>query len=397
MQQIKNVSISEILIVLLLWFSAFVKYQDESLTTLSLYVAMPIAALISALKWGITIKDNKYFTLLLGVYLISLFTSFTGMNFALSMDSMKTMLGASLLSFIVFKASSNAKIIPFLYITYIILYASAWLYAKDNILSLSDFDISNSRMNDDKLNANHMAYYTFYFTIIVYLFGDILRGKLSKFFIFLFWLLYPLSFWVSIFTASRQVLILQIPLLLILTYKRYFKDNRSPIKIVILLLFVGAFFCLYDYVLDIFSNSMLAKRSEVNAQEDIRHLLLQEALKVGFENPIVGVGPACTTLVLPRNLGSHCTYTELFACSGILAPILYIIMLCKFVVKQISLYNRTNDKTFWLFIIFGLFFAFDNFFYMFHYDIWLMSFFILVCSHSISYKKQVFNILSIPK
>lgn len=385
-QHKNKANMMEYLIIALLWFSAFVKFQSPSLNPIALYGAIPFAVVLCIIRWGISCKENIYICFLFLIYGWCLITSMTSIDIAMSLTSMKAMMGAAMLSFIFFKVSYNIRLIPFLYATFIILYVSAWLYAKDNILVMSEFDISSSRMNDEMLNANHMAYFTFFITIIIYIYGLIYDGKLGKFYKLLLWGLLPLSFGVSIFTASRQVLVLQIPLLCILIYKRYFSGKQSFIRVLlILLIIIFSSVFLYDSIMDIYGNSMLAKRSEESVTEDIRFLLLQEATKVGFEHFLFGVGPACTTHVLPGHLASHCTYTELFACSGFLAPLLYVMMLCKFIKKQLRLYRFTKDEMYWIFLIFGCFYVFDNFFYMFHYDLWLISFFILVGSYSIRY------------
>lgn len=69
------------------------------------------------------------------------------------------------------------------------------------------------RLNDAKLNANTMAYYTFYATMAAFLLSDMVQSiNYRKLFKILFLAMIPISF-VAIVTASRQVLIIQIPLI----------------------------------------------------------------------------------------------------------------------------------------------------------------------------------------
>ncbi len=49
---------------------------------------------------------------------------------------------------------------------------------------------------------------------------------------------------------------------------------------------------------------------------------------------------------------------------------------------QLRRYKSTNDLLFLLFLIFGLFFAFDNFFYVFTHQCGYWGFFLLVAAHS---------------
>ena len=54
---------------------------------------------------------------------------------------------------------------------------------------------------------------------------------------------------------------------------------------------------------------------------------------------------------------------------------------------QIRRYKKFKDKYFLVFGFFGLFYIIDGFFYVFYAQIWLISFFILVATHSDTYYK----------
>jgi hypothetical protein len=268
------------------------------------------------------------------------------------------------------------------------LYVFAWKYANEHLLSVAGYDISNSRLNDAKLNANTMAYFTFFATYIIYIFGEILSSKYRTIARILFFATIPLSFAVAIFTASRQVFLVQIPLISFFIYRRYFSSKFAIGKAFILLIvFAFAIIYLGDKVIDTYDNSLLAQRNEMNAADDIRTRLIQEGFDIGCENPLFGVGPGCSIFATSTGHGTHCTYTEIFACAGLLPLISYLYLIINFLRTQYRRYKRTKDEVYMTFLSFGLFYAYDNIFYMFTIDVWLISFMMLVSSHADTYTK----------
>lgn len=373
-----------IIIILLLYFSALASFND-SLNVIALYVALPIAFLISFMQ-ELKIKVNAYFGILLLLYLWVLFTSFFSVNIENSIGQLKQILGCILLCYVLSVQAKNPKLVIWLYLVYVVLYISTMEYAVNNIISKMSELGGRERVNDDKLNANTIAYFTFFLTFVVFILGEILKSyKLKRIFQLLFFVTIPLSFWVAIITASRQVLILQVPLIAVLIFLRYVKFGNIKTKVIILLLFMVAFVYLANYVIDQYEGSFLAKRSEVSVTDDNRFVLVKESIELGLNNMFVGVGPACVRLFTTERAFAHNTFLELWAGTGIVGMIIFIRLLWVYFRKQIRRYKYTKDKMFMYFIIFGCFYLLDQMFYSFYSSLWLIGFFILVASHSEMY------------
>ena len=56
-----------------------------------------------------------------------------------------------------------------------------------------------------------------------------------------------------------------------------------------------------------------------------------------------------------------------------------------FIKQQWIRFRSTLDRKFIVFLVFGVIFAFDQLFYVFYIDLWLIAFFILVATHSDAY------------
>ena len=273
--------------------------------------------------------------------------------------------------------------IPWLYLTFIVLYISAWIYAQNHIVVevTGAFEGEAARMNDAKLNANTMAYYTFFISFILFIFGEIIENSFWKKICRIVFLgVVPLSFIVALMTASRQVLVIQIPLVSFLLYYRYWKKVRWTYRITAVAVLVVSCFAMSGFVSSTYENSYLAVRSEKKLSEDGRYVLLERAVKVGFENFPLGVG-AGNFRAYGGNI-SHCSIAELWANQGIIGTALFLWLVCSFLKKQWQNYNITKNRIYYLFLGFGVFFIVDNFFYVFYTDLWLISFFILVATHS---------------
>ena len=92
---------------------------------------------------------------------------------------------------VISKLVHNKALIPYLYFAYVIVYVSSWYYAQTHILTV--LDLSVERMSDDKLNANTLAYYTFYYTIATFICVDLInKPKVKKVFQLLFLLSIPM-------------------------------------------------------------------------------------------------------------------------------------------------------------------------------------------------------------
>ena len=213
---------STIALVLLYVFAALPVVS--SFNHIALYVTIPGAALLSLFS----IRDrrqSKYMKVLCFLFLWIVFTSFFSYDVELSFVWLRRVLAVFLLCFAVHQLTKNNEFIPWVYLTWVIMYISCLFYAQ-SVLITDQIDYTTDRLNDSNLNANTLAYYTFFTTYIVYYLGDVSK-KLKRLFRLSFLLTIPLSFYVALITASRQVLLIQVPLILFFLYIRYIKESRG--------------------------------------------------------------------------------------------------------------------------------------------------------------------------
>ena len=357
----------------------------ESVNAYALYGAIPIAFLLSFAR-NRSLVVNNYFKIYILLCLWLLFTSFYAIDTSVAFREMRQVFGTLLLSYIVSVNAYNERVKPWMYIAFITLYFSSIYYAYSNIL-YTGWDIGGERLNDEILNANKLAYYTFYATIAFYILAELAidRKVLFKVFRILFLAMIPLSFLIAIMTASRQVLIIQIPTILILGYLRYFSHKNVKSIAVALVIVVAAIYFTADRALNIYNDSYLKLRNEIQLADDSRVRLLENAIHVGIEHPFVGVGPGCFGLVSYNRHYSHNTFAELFANTGFLGFLLYTIMVFRLLFANYRRFRKTKDKQYIVYASYALIFIFYNFFYVFYKDQWLTAFFMLVAADSENY------------
>lgn len=375
----------EILCIILLYFAASVSLID-SLNPLALYGAIPLSFLIS-LSVGNSLKTNNYLKRLLVLILWVAATYFSAVYVEEANNQMKNLLGVFVLSMTIANLSSDKRCVPWLYGVFIILLIQALVYANSHIM-IEGFDTATDRLNDEKLNANTVAYYTFFVTFAIYELGNsflIKNRVIANIFRLLFLAMYGVSFTVAILTGSRQVLIIQIPLLALLTFIRYIEGTSLKRKLLFVLIAAVACVASIDPITKSYDNSYLKVRSETKVEDDVRALLLLDAIKVGCQHPIMGVGPGNYVRYSFNRHFSHCTYTELFANTGVIGALIYVSLVLMFITSQWKRFWKYRDKTYLVFLVCGLIYLFDNFFYVFYVDLWLIGFFILLASHSETY------------
>ena len=390
----KKNSATDWAIIICLIFSGTASMLSDEINRLALYGALPLAFVLSFLKVK-TIRINQYSNILFLLFTwIAVSYSWAVYNNYANTE-LHRVLGSFLVCYIVAVNARERKMQPWLYLTYIALYIGAWNYASNHfVIDVSMMDSDEDRLNDAKLNANTMAYYTFYVTFVLFIFGEILEKKwIRNVSNIMFIAMIPMSFFVALITASRQVLIIQIPLISFLLYLRYIKQQSSSRRFffVIAMLVIAAFAS--SKAVSLYENSYLAVRASTDLQEDSRNLLMKDAYKVAMDNLPFGVGAGNYIAYSFNKHFSHISYLELLANQGIIGCLLYIYLLVAFVKRQYKRYKVNNDRMLFLFLLFGLIFIADNFFYVFYTDIWLMSFFILVATHSETYYNEKFGIV----
>lgn len=379
-------SVSDIIAVCCVFFAASVSFND-ALNSIALYMAIPLAFFCVFSKYRV-IRDNTCMQFLIAVYIWVAICWPTAEDIELANREMRAVLGAFILCYVMGGLGRQKKLRPFLYLIYCVYLASAWIYAKNNILSVIDF--GSQRLNDEKLNANLLAYYTFYVTIVIYLLGDMLKNKLRIIFRVLLFGVVILSFITAIYTASRQVLMIQVPLLCFLMWDRYMKKSTKSI-IMLAFIIIGSIFLFIEYGEGIYDDSFLKQRSEVEVKDDARAILVKDCIELGLDAPILGHGPGNTVKLTSINQFAHNTFLELFVCTGFLGTILFLLMILYFIKIQYTRWKLTRDSLFKTFCVFGIFWMFDQFFYVFYTNLWLMSFLILVATHSEQYYLENYN------
>lgn len=393
MSLFKSYSFSEVLLSLLLFFSAFVAKFDE-LNVFALYMAIPISTLIC---WNYYEKEDygKWFRMLMILFIWIMFTGLFADYPSIVQRHFSQILGVFLLCYIVNTMSKFNSFIPVLYLMYIVYFIGMFYFIYSRGL-LAAYDYTVSRLAEDEgasvsINANEPAYFTFFSTIAIFMLGDIINNRsINRIFKLLFFLTIPISFEVALLTGARQTLIIQIPTILLLLYCRYPLHSMKSQLLVIVLISIAGY--MLPKALDIYDNSMLSHRAELTVEDDVRTRLIKDAFRVGMENALVGVGPGCYIKYSREGGFSHCTYTELFANSGIPALLIYSMMLLSFVRLQYVRYKRTKDAFFKVFLIVGLMYVIYNSFYVFYQNLWLMAFFFLIANHSDTYYKRKYSI-----
>ena len=367
--------------IILLCISAAVSMND-SLNTIALYILMPSAFILSILVNG-GLMTNKYEKILIYLLLWVAFSWFWAIYKAPATQQMNQILGTFIFTFTIFVCAKRQQNIPWLYVIYILLFLSAWKYAQENIVSQMG---ERERLDDDKLNANTLAYYLFYLTMSIYILADIIKNRVLRvLFSLLFFMMLPLSYILALLTASRQVLIIQIPLILSLLFIRYFINSKLWHKLLFVVIACTAIYYLSSVISQMYVGSLLQERSEANVSEDERTTLLNEAIEVGIEHFPFGVGANNFVKYSKSHGFSHNNYAELFVNNGIIGVILYLWMMLLFLNRQWKRYRFFRDKQFLVFLLFGIIYFVDGFFYSFYNNLWLMGFFILVATHSETY------------
>lgn len=369
-----------------LFFAAFVSLYSPAANTVGLYLAIPLACMIATL-FNKGFHTNIYEKLLYGLFVWDCIAYLWADNKELASTELHMILGAFLFVYCISIFARKLRLIPYLYFVYVLLYLSAWNYAIHNIFTMMVDD--SDRLNDEILNANTMAYYTFYVSYLLFMLWHISKNKwMKRTWLFLFWIMIPASFGVSLLTASRQVMIIQVPLYSLLIYQRYFKGSSMRKKMYFSLVALTVMVSLSGKIINTYDNSFLKKRAEKNVADDSRMELVRDATKVALKNMPLGVGSANYQGVSSRRQISHNSYLEAFVNMGIIGLILYAALMMSFTIRQWKRYKRYDDKMYFYFFTFGLIYVLDGVFFVFYNAIWLISFFMLVAAHSETYYSE---------
>lgn len=356
---------------------------------IALHVILPFIFIVVGIRYRRCLFRNKslilYFTLIIWLCICSIFAYNTEVSFS----AMIKILSGLLCSFMLYHLSTQESNILWIYCIVIASFVSIMIYANNNI-GLIIAETYNERLQDDVINANMFAYHLFYASFATYCIIKRLFKNSLIIELFIILVLLGVSIWLSLLTASRQILVLQIPFLLCLFAIDRFKLKTS--NIVLIVLFLGiVIFCGFPLFQQYYNESLLSLRTSESVQEDSRFVILKESIKCGLSNPILGVGPGCFVLVNRHHIFSHNCFAELFACGGFIALILYVAMLSKNLKDQYRRYKETRESFFLYHFLFQFFFILDNFFYVQINSLWLMGFYFISVGHSDLYYKTIQN------
>lgn len=374
-----------IILSLMLW-SVFV--LDEKGNQFGLYILLPTSFLVVAFKQNI-LAHNKYIVLLLLLFLWSTFTAFFAVDQAEAWMQIRRMIPVFLMSYVFVHLGRRYTLQG--YLIFLLFWVCLLLYAYNHILTAIDYT-EGQRLQDEKTNANVFAYFTTFGTFIIFILSYLpisrMWGKIAR---TAFFLTIPISFYVALQTASRQILVIQIPLITTLLAIRYRRGKTGILRFALIVVAIMVLYFVYGDIL--LENSFLLERSSNSIEEDERTFLLFDAFRVGFRHILTGVGPGCYKLVNPTKHFAHCAYAEAFACSGLPALLLYISIIGLFIKRQWQRYLKNKNQMYLIFFIYGLTFAIQNIFYAFYLQPWLMAFFILVASHAEEFHKHTSSLI----
>lgn len=376
-----------IAVVCLLSAFAIASYMIDGMQRLALWICVPSSAILAFLAFP-EIKATAYLKLQVLLYLWIAFTALFAIDKAAASGQISRIIVCFLAIFSFSQIAKEYSMVKWLYVVYIILYFSMMYYARTHILDI-EFDYSEERLGDEKLNANMIAYCTFFITFVIFIMDGLVSKKWLKVVFRWLFLLSPIwSFAAAILTSSRQVMIIQAPLIGLLFYVRYIKNRSRSTRLLFIIISIFLASLLAAKFSSIYEGSYLSERNQESYMEDSRITMIKDALSVGFSHPLVGVGPGCFGIFKYGRSFSHCNYVELFANSGFFAMLLCIIMYGRFIIIQWKRYNQYKDSGFLVFLIFGIMYAVDNVFYVFYSSPWLIAFFFLVIAHSEHYYSQ---------
>lgn len=348
-----------------------------------LYVFLPLSFVLVLSQNRDIYETNRFLKLLFVLYFWFLISSFFSVDVNESFLQVKRTVATFLLCTVFASIGEKRPVVG--YVIYLLFFIALLYYAYFNILSI--IDVSEERMQDDNVNANMFAYYTSFTTFALFILSYCSTNK-KRLFNVLFLGMIPLSFIVALLTGSRQTLLVQIPLIASLLGVKYVRNGKGVL--VFSLIILVAILLFFSFGEGMYEHSTLAHRNELSVGDDERTFLIKDAFRVGFNNIVLGVGPGCYKLVNPTHHYAHCAYAELIACSGLPALAIYVSMLIIFIKTQLKRYYASKNRLFLSFALFGVIFSFQNLFYAFYLLPWLMSFFVLVSSHSNSiFKKKL--------
>lgn len=375
------------IIVPLLFLFAAVVWRSPYYV-LSLYVAIPLFIAYCFRYYFADIRKCKYWKPYVFLIIWMILSSVINDGSDASFRKMIPITASFLLAFSIYAIAKNSRHVWILYVSYIALLLYL-LYSNitENAGFVASFDYANEteRGQNMMLNANDYAYYMLFASMALKLLMENYLTNIKNLWKILSYAVFiALSFYVALLTASRQVLILQIPLFAFFFFYDFFWTQRRGNSFAILVLIIAIVVAL-PVAVEMYSNSYLATRAEVSYQEDVRSYLLEQAFNRGIENPIIGVGLGASVDF------SHCTYTHLFERVGAPALIAFLLIIIPSALDQFKDFMRSGDYFYFLCFVLLAFIGIGHFLYSYIDEPFMMTIAFLVIGQSEGREKMLNN------
>jgi len=353
---------------------------EHDLQKIALWFLLPLSTICVFFKIG-NICPGVFLKLLLSIFVWSAITSFVAKYPEAANEIMFRFVAVYMFCYILTYLASSFKSSYLVSLAYIVFYINCIIYAQTHILAVAGPIGDNFRLGDEKLNANVFGYFSFFTTFIVYHLGIVSSTKfVRRIWRIMFLGLIPLTFVIAFLTASRQIVILQIPYFAVLLIYRYWKKGNLLSRFcLVAAVFAFIIFAATDMA-ETYNKSNLAARSETKIKDDPRSILVGEAISVGLDNPLFGVGPNNFKYYSQERAFAHNSYLELLADSGVVAFLLYCILIFKFIkLEYVNWKTYKNDASFNA-LVFSILYSFDQIFYVFYFNPWLMGIMFFIVS-----------------
>lgn len=369
-----------ILAVILLFIIFVPSTFSMAFTQVSLYILIPLLFLFSVITNPRLILNYKPIIYLILLYFWSVITLTMSRDMSYSLREIRQITGVLLMCcVIIYFCFVNPKFIYVFYLLFIARFIYIFYHAYTNNL-FNPYE----RFNIEQINANEFGYYGFFSIFSAFFLWQSARHKLLKTFLFvLFILCLVLSVLSCFYAASRAGMAFSLLTAagLLLIYYFYPLSKRTVYGIIILIIAGMTLVPVLSYN---YQGSILQRRFQIqDIESESRYSLIVKALEVGYQNPVLGVGPGNFRLYTVNNAFSHCSYTELFANNGIIALGLFIAILYYYFKKNKKLFydEHSDQKNAIYFYCFIAIYALYNLFYVFYLNLFMLGFFFLVLAH----------------
>lgn len=376
------------------WFSLFTLYIwalspfAPVVNQIALWGLVPISFVLCLLKYPKQLK-NKYLIYLLCLYAWYTFLTPIAQHQEAAQHSVIRVWGTFAVCYITTCLGQKRVTFTLACGAWIGLIATMMWYAQTHIAET--LDIVHSRLADENLNANSFAYVLLVVIYVIYYLGDNQKGRFRKWWRGALIFMIPLSWYISILAASRQIIVLVIPFAGLLILRRYFRFTMRNAFITLVICF-GIGFGYLEWGSKLYERSYLRQRMEIKVSEDSRARLIRESFEIISEHPFTGIGPDQFRFHTWEGVGAHNSFLELLDDTGFIGFIFYFLTLYRFIKINYRRWRTLHSDLFFAMTAYGVAFFVQNFFYIFYIAPQIFSFFFLVASFSDSLWKSLQNI-----